>query len=35
MSDPIKQQNQTGTAISRRKFLDYAASSAAAFAIVP
>jgi predicted dehydrogenase len=35
MSDPINQKARTGTAISRRKFLDYAVSSAAAFAIVP
>lgn len=35
MSDPINQKAEMSTAISRRKFLDYAASSAAAFAIVP
>jgi predicted dehydrogenase len=35
MSGPIKQKNRTGSTISRRKFLNYAASSAAAFAIVP
>ena len=35
MSGPIKQKNRTGSGISRRKFLNYAASSAAAFAIVP
>lgn len=35
MSGPIKQKKRTGSTISRRKFLNYAASSAAAFAIVP
>jgi len=35
MSDRIKKENRTVSAISRRKFLNYAASSAAAFTIVP
>jgi predicted dehydrogenase len=35
MSDRIKQDNRKGSAISRRKFLNYAASSAAAFTVIP
>ncbi|MGB6338212.1 MAG: Gfo/Idh/MocA family oxidoreductase, partial [Candidatus Aminicenantaceae bacterium] len=35
MSGPIKQKNRTGSAISRRKFLNYAVSSAATITIVP
>jgi predicted dehydrogenase len=35
MSDRTKQQNRAGSTISRRKFLNYAASSTAALTIVP
>lgn len=35
MSDPVKQNNRSRNTISRRKFLDYATSSAVALTIVP